>query len=116
MNRFILMYYYYHSIGKHLVLVTDPEIVDDAYAFDNPCFKDAATPAIARSIERPVSAASVVSAETPVKDAARWSTSWSSLGLGSANRNDKRRTLDDSCLGVIMLNTIYHILMKLSLV
>ncbi|XP_046425632.1 uncharacterized protein LOC124182411 isoform X1 [Neodiprion fabricii] len=86
--------------GKHLVLVTDPEIVEDAYAFDNPCFKDAATPAaITRTIERPMSAASAVSVETPVKDATRWSTSWSSLGLGSAVRNDKRRTLDDSCLG-----------------
>ncbi|XP_012264802.2 uncharacterized protein LOC105691107 [Athalia rosae] len=85
--------------GKHLVLVTDPEIVEDTYAFDNPCFKDVTNPAIARTIERPISVASVASAETPVKDATRWSTSWSSLGLGSVVRNDKRRTLDDSCLG-----------------
>lgn len=81
--------------GKHLVLVTDPEIVEDAYAFDNPCFKDA-TPAAGRSLERPVSMSPL---DIPVKDSARWSTPWSSLGLGSTNRNDKRRTLDDSCLG-----------------
>ncbi|XP_051173584.1 uncharacterized protein LOC127289602 [Leptopilina boulardi] len=81
--------------GKHLVLVTDPEIVDDAYAFDNPCFKDA-TPAVGRSLERPISATPM---EMPVKDSTRWSTPWSSLGLGNGNRNDKRRTLDDSCLG-----------------
>ncbi|XP_043482855.1 uncharacterized protein LOC122511569 isoform X1 [Leptopilina heterotoma] len=81
--------------GKHLVLVTDPEIVDDAYAFDNPCFKDA-TPAVARSLERPISATPM---DTPAKDSTRWSTPWSSLGLGNGNRNDKRRTLDDSCLG-----------------
>ncbi|XP_014468922.1 PREDICTED: uncharacterized protein LOC106741420 [Dinoponera quadriceps] len=78
--------------GKHLVLVTDPEIVEDAYAFDNPCFKDA-TPAVGRVTERPLSA---VPGDTPVKDSTRWSTPWTSLGLGSAIRNDKRRTLDDS--------------------
>ncbi|XP_033214209.1 uncharacterized protein LOC117171219 isoform X2 [Belonocnema kinseyi] len=72
--------------------MTDPEIVDDAYAFDNPCFKDA-TPAV---LERPVSA---ITMDTPAKDSTRWSTPWSSLGLGTGNRNDKRRTLDDSCLG-----------------
>ncbi|XP_015603637.1 uncharacterized protein LOC107271762 [Cephus cinctus] len=82
--------------GKHLVLVTDPEIVEDAYAFDNPCFKDA-TPAAVRSLDRTVSSSP---AETPVKDSTRWSTPWSSLGIGSpGNRTDKRRTLDDSCLG-----------------
>lgn len=77
--------------------MTDPEIVDDAYAFDNPCFKDA-TPAVARSLERPISATPM---DTPAKDSTRWSTPWSSLGIGNGNRNDKRRTLDDSCLGVI---------------
>ncbi|KAG7202465.1 hypothetical protein KM043_017040 [Ampulex compressa] len=81
--------------GKHLVLVTDPEIVEDAYAFDNPCFKDV-TPSVGRVMERSI----ITSAETPTKDSARWTTPWTSLGLGSANRNDKRRTLDDSCLGV----------------
>ncbi|XP_012277501.1 uncharacterized protein LOC105698114 isoform X2 [Orussus abietinus] len=81
--------------GKHLVLVTDPEIVEDAYAFDNPCFKDP-TPAVGRSLERPVS---LTPTDTPAKDSTRWSSPWSSLGLGSANRADKRRTLDDSCLG-----------------
>ncbi|XP_032685149.1 uncharacterized protein DDB_G0283697-like [Odontomachus brunneus] len=81
--------------GKHLVLVTDPEIVEDAYAFDNPCFKDA-TPAVGRVTERPLSA---VPGDTPAKDSTRWSTPWTSLGLGSAIRNDKRRTLDDSYVG-----------------
>ncbi|XP_014607481.1 PREDICTED: uncharacterized protein LOC106788589 isoform X1 [Polistes canadensis] len=81
--------------GKHLVLVTDPEIVEDAYAFDNPCFKDA-TPAVGRiSTDRPIT----IIPDTPAKDSTRWSTPWTSLGIGSTNRNDKRRTLDDSCLG-----------------
>nr|XP_050845347.1 enolase-phosphatase E1-like [Vespula vulgaris] len=81
--------------GKHLVLVTDPEIVEDAYAFDNPCFKDA-TPAVGRiSADRSIS----MVPDTPAKDSTRWSTPWTSLGIGSTNRNDKRRTLDDSCLG-----------------
>lgn len=83
--------------GKHLVLVTDPEIVEDAYAFDNPCFKDA-TPAMGRISERAISMGTPQ--DTPAKDSTRWSTPWTSLGLGSTNRNDKRRTLDDSCLGV----------------
>ncbi|XP_017876302.1 uncharacterized protein LOC108622737 [Ceratina calcarata] len=78
--------------GKHLVLVTDPEIVEEAYAFDNPCFKDVTT----SSHERPV--VSSTPGNTPGKDSARWSTSWTSLGLVSVNR-DKRKTLDDSCLG-----------------
>ncbi|KAK2582135.1 hypothetical protein KPH14_004500 [Odynerus spinipes] len=82
--------------GKHLVLVTDPEIVEDAYAFDNPCFKDA-TPAMGRISERAISMGTPQ--DTPAKDSTRWSTPWTSLGLGSTNRNDKRRTLDDSCLG-----------------
>lgn len=82
--------------GKHLVLVTDPEIVEDAYAFDNPCFKDA-TPAMGRIAERAISMGTPQ--DTPAKDSTRWSTPWTSLGLGSTNRNDKRRTLDDSCLG-----------------
>lgn len=78
------------------MLVTDPEIVEDAYAFDNPCFKDA-TPATVRNLERPVS---TISVETPSKDSTRWSSPWSSLGLGSGNKHDKRKTLDDSVLGV----------------
>ncbi|XP_011265640.1 uncharacterized protein LOC105257003 [Camponotus floridanus] len=82
--------------GKHLVLVTDPEIVEDAYAFDNPCFKDATPTTIGRVTERPASA---VLGDTPAKDSTRWSTPWTSLGLGSAIRNDKRRTLDDSYVG-----------------
>ncbi|XP_034948530.1 uncharacterized protein [Chelonus insularis] len=82
--------------GKHLVLVTDPEIVEDAYAFDNPCFKDA-TPASGQNMDRPLS---IVSVETPKsKDYSKWSSPWSSLGLGTGNKLDKRRTLDDSCLG-----------------
>ncbi|XP_015112788.1 uncharacterized protein LOC107038284 [Diachasma alloeum] len=80
--------------GKHLVLVTDPEIVEDAYAFDNPCFKDA-TGQIG-SMERPLSVAAI---ETQIKDSPKWSTPWSGLGLGAGNKHDKRRTLDDSCLG-----------------
>ncbi|KAG8042152.1 hypothetical protein G9C98_000143 [Cotesia typhae] len=80
---------------NHLVLVTDPEIVEDAYAFDNPCFKDA-TPAQNRQIDRPLS---IISTETPTKDSMKWSSPWSSLGLGSGNKFDKRKTLDDSCLG-----------------
>lgn len=76
--------------------MTDPEIVDDAYAFDNPCFKDATPAAVSRIVERPSSSTPVDTA----KDSTRWSTPWSSLGLGSAIRNDKRRTLDDSCIGV----------------
>ncbi|KAH0540892.1 hypothetical protein KQX54_020401 [Cotesia glomerata] len=80
---------------NHLVLVTDPEIVEDAYAFDNPCFKDA-TPAQTRQIDRPLS---IISTETPTKDSMKWSSPWSSLGLGSGNKFDKRKTLDDSCLG-----------------
>lgn len=82
--------------GKHLVLVTDPEIVEDAYAFDNPCFKDATPTTVGCVTERP---SSTVLGDTPAKDSTRWSTSWTSLGLGSAIRNDKRRTLDDSCVG-----------------
>ncbi|XP_008555013.1 dentin sialophosphoprotein [Microplitis demolitor] len=82
--------------GNHLVLVTDPEIVEDAYAFDNPCFKDA-TPAQNRHIDRPLSIISTT--ETPAKDSTKWSSPWSSLGLGSGNKLDKRKTLDDSCLG-----------------
>lgn len=82
--------------SKHLVLVTDPEIAEDAYAFDNPCFKDATPAAVGRVTERP---SSVVPGDTPAKDSTRWSTPWMSLGLGSAIRNDKRRTLDDSCVG-----------------
>ncbi|XP_043800819.1 uncharacterized protein PF11_0207-like [Apis laboriosa] len=81
--------------GKHLVLVTDPEIVEEAYAFDNPCFKDV-TISSNRNRE---TAISLTSGDTPGKDSSRWSTSWTSLGLGSTNRNDKRKTLDDSCLG-----------------
>ncbi|KAI4474712.1 hypothetical protein M0802_015479 [Mischocyttarus mexicanus] len=85
-----------YVIGKHLVLVTDPEIVEDAYAFDNPCFKDA-TPTDRRiSTDRPIT---IIPDTTPAKDSTRWSTPWTSLGIGSTNRNDKRRTLDDSCLG-----------------
>ncbi|XP_063995695.1 uncharacterized protein LOC135173042 [Diachasmimorpha longicaudata] len=81
--------------GKHLVLVTDPEIVEDAYAFDNPCFKDASSGQIG-SMERPLSVAAI---ETQIKDTPKWSTPWSGLGLGTGNKHDKRRTLDDSCLG-----------------
>ncbi|XP_043278862.1 uncharacterized protein [Venturia canescens] len=88
--------------GKHLVLVTNPEIVEDAYAFDNPCFKDA-TPAVNRNHDgRPLSTASLVVETIPNnKDSARWSSPWSSLVFtgASANKNDRRRTLDDSCLG-----------------
>ncbi|XP_072751920.1 uncharacterized protein [Anoplolepis gracilipes] len=83
--------------GKHLVLVTDPEIVEDAYAFDNPCFKDATPTTVGRVAERPSSG--IVLGDTPAKDSTRWSTPWTSLGLGSAIRSDKRRTLDDSCVG-----------------
>ena len=82
--------------GKHLVLVTDPEIVEEAYAFDNPCFKDVTASSVNRIREGAVSAAS---GDTPGKDSVRWSTSWTTLGLGTTNRNDKRKTLDDSCLG-----------------
>lgn len=79
------------------MLVTDPEIVEEAYAFDNPCFKDVTTSSTSRTRE---GAVSLTPGDTPGKDSARWSTSWTSLGLGSTNRNDKRKTLDDSCLGV----------------
>ncbi|XP_018304502.1 uncharacterized protein [Mycetomoellerius zeteki] len=82
--------------SKHLVLVTDPEIAEDAYAFDNPCFKDATPAAVSRVTEKPSSA---VPGDTPAKDSTRWSTPWTSLGLGSAIRSDKRRTLDDFCVG-----------------
>lgn len=85
-------------LGKHLVLVTDPEIVEDAYAFDNPCFKDA-TPAVSRVMEKPLPSTTILG-DTPAKDCNRWSAPWTSLALGSVIRNDKRRTLDDSCLGV----------------
>lgn len=81
--------------GKHLVLVTDPEIVEDAYAFDNPCFKDA-TPSVSRILERSIPA---VTTSTPAKDSPRWSAAWAPFTLGSAERNDKRKILDDSCLG-----------------
>ncbi|XP_014206150.1 uncharacterized protein LOC106637753 [Copidosoma floridanum] len=103
--------------GKHLVLVTDPEIVDEAYAFDNPCFKDCTPAAGKRSLERSVSLTlrSETNATTPVttplttnaapkspKDANhRWSTPWSNFG-----RLDKRRNLDDSCLGAKMVNVV----------
>ncbi|KOC62839.1 Periaxin [Habropoda laboriosa] len=83
--------------GKHLVLVTDPEIVEEAYAFDNPCFKDVTISSTNRTRE---GAISLTPEDTSGKDAVRWSTSWTSLGLGSSNRNDKRKTLDDSCLGL----------------
>ncbi|CAK9818572.1 Prx [Anthophora plagiata] len=83
--------------GKHLVLVTDPEIVEEAYAFDNPCFKDVTISSTNRARE---GAVSLTSEDTSGKDTVRWSTSWTTLGLGSSNRNDKRKTLDDSCLGL----------------
>ncbi|XP_078033016.1 uncharacterized protein LOC144467902 [Augochlora pura] len=83
--------------GKHLVLVTDPEIVEEAYAFDNPCFKDVTVSTANRTREGVVSMAS--GGDTPGKDSVRWSTSWTSLGLGSTNRNDKRKPLDDSYVG-----------------
>lgn len=89
------------SLGKHLVLVTDPEIVEEAYAFDNPCFKDVTTSSTNRIREVPVS---LTTGDTSSKDSARWSTSWTSLGLGSTNRTDKRKTLDDSCLGVSFIS------------
>jgi len=79
------------------VLVTDPEIVEDAYAFDNPCFKDTTPAVIGRVMEKPSSSTPI---DASAKDSTRWSTPWSSLGLGSAIRNDKRRTLDDSYVGV----------------
>ncbi|XP_076651287.1 uncharacterized protein LOC143358211 [Halictus rubicundus] len=82
--------------GKHLVLVTDPETVEEAYAFDNPCFKDVTVSTANRTREGVVSMAS---GDTPGKDSVRWSTSWTSLGLGSTNRNDKRKALDDSYVG-----------------
>nr|XP_031844896.1 uncharacterized protein LOC116432340 [Nomia melanderi] len=41
----------------------------------------------------------MASGDTPGKDSVRWSTSWTSLGLGSTNRNDKRKALDDSYVG-----------------
>lgn len=85
------------TAGKHLVLVTDPEIVEDAYAFDNPCFKDATPTTVGRVTEGP---SSTVLGDTPAKDSTRWTTPWTSLGLGSAIRSEKRRTLDDSCVGV----------------
>lgn len=78
-------------------MVTDPEIVEEAYAFDNPCFKDVTISSNNRNRE---TAISLTPGDTPGKDSTRWSTSWTSLGLGSTNRNDKRKTLDDSCLGV----------------
>ncbi|OXU24514.1 hypothetical protein TSAR_006409 [Trichomalopsis sarcophagae] len=93
-------------LGKHLVLVTDPEIVDEAYAFDNPCFKDSATPAGGRSLERQTVAISThnethhhhhnhnQNSSTPKDSTQRWSTPWANLG-----KQEKRRTLDDSCLG-----------------
>ncbi|CAK9820333.1 Prx [Anthophora quadrimaculata] len=83
--------------GKHLVLVTDPEIVEEAYAFDNPCFKDVTISSTNRARE---GAVSLTPEDTSGKDTVRWSTSWTTLGLGSSNRNDKRKTLDDSCLGL----------------
>ncbi|XP_011694763.1 PREDICTED: uncharacterized protein LOC105454098 isoform X1 [Wasmannia auropunctata] len=83
--------------SKHLVLVSDPEIAENAYAFDNLCFKDVTPAAVGRVTERPPSSA--VPGDTPAKDSTRWSTPWTSLGLGSAIRSDKRRTLDDSCVG-----------------
>lgn len=76
--------------------MTDPEIVEEAYAFDNPCFKDVT---ISSNRNRDT-AISLTSGDTSGKDSSRWSTSWTSLGLSSTNRNDKRKTLDDSCLGV----------------
>ncbi|KAJ8667818.1 hypothetical protein QAD02_009481 [Eretmocerus hayati] len=82
--------------GKHLVLVTDPEIVEEAYAFDNPCFKDV-TPAVGRSFER----SNVLHAQNVEnqmsKEGNKWSTPWSNLHIGKSN--EKKRTLDDSCLG-----------------
>ena len=91
------------------MLVTDPEIAEDAYAFDNPCFKDATPAAVGRVTERP---SSVVPGDTPAKDSTRWSTPWTSLGLGSAIRNDKRRTLDDSCVGVSVPYLVFFFFCK----
>lgn len=92
------------------MLVTDPEIVEEAYAFDNPCFKDVTASSVNRIREGAVSAAS---GDTPGKDSARWSTSWTTLGLGTTNRNDKRKTLDDSCLGVSAFSPISFLHMPL---
>ena len=86
-----------------MVLVTDPEIVEEAYAFDNPCFKDI-TPAPSRILERQQATSTLTThTETPTnKDATgKWSLSppWANIGKVI----EKRRTLDDSCLGVRIL-------------
>ncbi|XP_044009981.1 uncharacterized protein PF11_0213-like [Aphidius gifuensis] len=93
--------------GRHLVLVTRPEIVEDAYAFDNPCFKDATTPGYNRSMERTQSV-SFVETTTPTtaattttpssKELPKWSSPWSLLASGANNKHENRRTLDDSIL------------------
>lgn len=98
--------YFGMFLGKHLVLVTDPEIVEEAYAFDNPCFKDVTASSANRLRD---GAVSVASGDTPGKDSVRWSTSWTTLGLGSTNRNDKRKTLDDSCLGVSAFSSMFSL-------
>ena len=72
--------------------------MEEAYAFDNPCFKDVTISSTNRIRE---GAASLTPGDTPGKDSARWSTSWTtSLGLS----NDKRKTLDDSYLGVSFIS------------
>lgn len=92
------------------MLVTDPEIIEDAYdlkqGFDNPCFQDI-TPAVGvKKNERVVSSISTMETPATKDPTTRWSSPWSSLGLGSGNRSEKRRTLDDSCLGV-SVNTLH---------
>lgn len=81
-----------------MVLVTDPEIVEEAYAFDNPCFKDCTPAGGRKSLERPISLVSQfeTSPNAVKKENNRWATPWS-----NPSKSDKRRTLDDSCVGVI---------------
>lgn len=90
-----------------MVLVTRPEIVEDAYAFDNPCFKDATT----LGMERPQSVSFVETTPTTAattttpssKELPKWSSPWSLLASGANNKHENRRTLDDSILVVIYL-------------
>ncbi|XP_014234996.1 uncharacterized protein LOC106657833 [Trichogramma pretiosum] len=92
--------------GKHLVLVTDPEIVEEAYAFDNPCFKDV-TPATTRSLRPQNNSVLSSRTETTTNNATSTPISKEATGkwsLGSPWANigkviDKRRTLDDSVIG-----------------
>ncbi|KAJ9595950.1 hypothetical protein L9F63_012843, partial [Diploptera punctata] len=86
------------DVGKHLVLVTDPEGAADQYAFDNPCFKDG-TPIGRTTLEKEPAG----KLDQKELFQARWSPWGALVGPRTA---DKRRALDDSFIGEPQVNVV----------